>query len=229
MDPTTAELLVDEHAVLIEQVTTRTEKILQAVAGHRWPADQLQRLIDYLHDELLDQTVHEERLLFPAAGGCSAEQIRPLLADHAALRRSVEELTRLAADAAPTPDADQLLRVMRSLRRMLSAHAVREERALAPVTLDGVGARRRPAWSRTWYWLLETPVLDLDALPACSVAEAVTRRLARLRVGDSVEIRCSRDAAAVRTTLARRRSAGFSETGITGGPQEWRRRITRLE
>jgi len=156
-------------------------------------------------------------------------ELQCAVADHVALRSAVEELTRLAADVVPTPDADQLARVLRTLRRVLSVHAVREERALAPVTLDGVGARRRPAWSRTWYRLLEAPVLDLDALPASSVAEVVLRRLTRLRIGESVEVRCSRNTTALRATLSRRGSARFRETELGGGPHGWRSRITRLE
>ncbi|MGY1809272.1 hemerythrin domain-containing protein [Blastococcus sp. SYSU D00669] len=226
---TTTELLIDEHAVLVEQVTARTDDVLHALAQRRRPTGELHRLLRYLRHDLLDQTVQEERLLFPSMGGCGAEHVRPLLADHVALRRSVERIADLTADASGAADTDQLEDVLRELSRLLSAHVVREERALAPVTLDGVGARRAPPWSRRWFWVLESPVVDLDALPAPAVADAVTRRSAELRMGESVELRCSRELPALRVVLARLRSSAVRSTALSDGPHRWRTRLTRLE
>jgi hypothetical protein len=194
--PAPALSLADEHAVLVEQVSTRANAVLLAVDESRWPDVELRRLVDHLRYELLDQAGQEERLLFPLVGGCAAPPVRPLLAQHAALRSLTERLGALAAE--PGQDVDQLAGGVRRLRRLLERHVVEEERALATVTLDGVGARGRPPWCRGWSSALEGPVLDLDAFPEESAAEAVVRRVTRLGTGDSVEIRSSRGPQVVR-------------------------------
>ena len=48
-----------------------------------------------------------------------------------------------------------------------------------------------------WFALSEDGVLDLDALPAGRLVDAVVDRLVRLRSGERIELRSSRDPYAV--------------------------------
>ncbi|MGY1643233.1 hemerythrin domain-containing protein [Geodermatophilus sp. SYSU D00703] len=219
--PPPALSLADEHAALVEQVGTRADAVLLAVEENRWPDVELRRLVDHLHYELLDQAGQEERLLFPLVGGCAAPRVRPLLAEHAALRTMTEQLGALAVE--PGPDVDPLARGVRQLRRLLQRHVVEEERALATVTLDGVGTRGRPPWCRGWWGALEEPVLDLDVFPRESAEEAVVRRVTRLRSGDSVEIRSTRGPQVLRRAVHRTWPVDVRwTTHLAEGPEEWR-------
>lgn len=225
--PSPAPLLIDEHAVLVEQIAARQEHVRAGLQAGDWPRTELRQLLDYLHYELLDQTVHEERLLFPLAGGCADTRVQELVAEHLALRRATEQLADAAAPRNEGRDVDQLTALLRDLRRLLERHVVREERVLATVTLDGVETRRQPTWSRSWYPLTEGPVLDLDALPAPFAPPAALQRLARLAPGETVEVRSSSSLAALRTLTARRRAAEFTWVCLAEGPERWRARVTR--
>jgi uncharacterized protein (DUF2249 family) len=217
--------LADEHAVLVDHVSARAEAVLRAVDENRWPDVELRRLVDHLRYELLDQAGHEERLLFPLVGGCASPQVRPLLAEHAALRALTEQLGALAVG--PGRDVDHLAGRIRRLRRLLERHVVEEERALAGVTLDGIGARRRPPWCRGWCSAVEGPLLDLDAFPDASAEEAVVRRVTRLRSGDCVEIRSSRGPHVLRWALHRGWPVDLRWTHLAEGPDVWRMQVLR--
>jgi Hemerythrin HHE cation binding domain len=135
--PAPERLLVDEHAAVVEPVTTLAATVLDALGSGRWPRTELERLVDLLQHDLLVQAAQEERVLFPRAGGSADDRIRHLIADHEALRMTVGRVADLAGG--PTRDAGRLGGVIGDLLRLLDRHLVREERVLATVTLDGVG------------------------------------------------------------------------------------------
>lgn len=143
---TAPHLLLDEHAAILAEVATLVGPVRRVLDEERWPHEELTRLLDYLQHGLLEQTAQEEVLLFPLAGGEADTPIAPLLADHARLRATVQRLAALAEALAADPDG--LSARLRELRRLLEHHVVREERALATVTLDGVGSRGADAAGR---------------------------------------------------------------------------------
>ncbi|CCG05675.1 hemerythrin domain-containing protein [Blastococcus saxobsidens] len=221
-------LLVDEHAVVLQQVKARMDPILGALGDGHWPRTELQDLLDYLRYELLDQTVHEERLLFPlAAGGFRNAEIEQLVDDHVALRDAADRLVEEVAAGPEERDSDELATFLRHLHNLLDAHLVREERMLAAVTLEGVEGRRRPTWSRDWYPLTQGPVLDLDVLPEQHAARVAMQRLARLSEGEVVEVSSSRALTVLRASVANRWAADYGWTCLEEGPNRWRAEITR--
>ena len=78
-----------------------------------------------------------------------------------------------------------------------------------------------------WYPLTEGPVVDLDALPPDEMTDAAVDRLQRLRAGERVEFRSSRDTAEIWQRMDQLESGAYGFYYLHDGPGEWRVQVTR--
>lgn len=226
-NPASLHRLADEHAVLQQEVEKREERVLDALAAGRWPAQEVRGLLDYLRYELLDQAVNEERLLYPLApDGFADPRIHQLVEDHVALRDLADRLATLAA--AGTGDPGQLTGTIGELKERLGRHLDNEQQVLQPVADTGVEAVRQPFRSHEWFRLTEGPVIDMDQLPRAFAHNAVLDRLARMRPGEHLEIASGQRMKTVQDLLARRgMTGGYGWVYLEEGPQRWRAEVSR--
>ena len=92
-----------------------------------------------------------------------------------------------------------------------------------PGAAPGVSAGRR----HEWYPLTEGPVVDLDVLPSGQVADAAVDRLLRLRRGEQVELRSSRDPWPVWQRMNDLYPGRYGFAYLQEGPEGWRVQVTR--
>ena len=219
--------LADEHALLLQQVAVRTEELLTAAEQGRWPGPELKILVDYLRVEVLRQVVDEELLLI--ANHDSYEGFAGLLHDHVRLRVLVELLAEAAVGEEPD-SASRVGIIARDLLAQLERHCIAEEESLAA----RVGADRevqatslntnRP---HDWYPLTEGSVIDVGALPADQMVEAVVDRLLRMRRGEQVELRSESDLQQVWERMRWYDPGGYGLVHLIEGPPRWRVLFTR--
>ena len=191
-DQAGGQTLVDEHRVLLHEIEVRRGEVLLALGDGDWPVSQIDRLVDYLRVELLDQAVNEERLLFPLAPGTWRNpRVAQLLEDHVVLRDATNALADLATPVVDARDPARVVAALDDLHEVLDRHLDAEEAVLSAVGENGVTAARRPYRPHDWYPLTEGPVVEADALPREVAADLVLERLTRLRSGERVEIRSS--------------------------------------
>jgi hypothetical protein len=203
-------MLVDAHTTLLWQVLVRAEAVLTKVADGQWPQQQLERLVDYLLYELLDQTMVEDRLLYhrQLAPDRTSQVIR-LGQDHTRLRAVVDSLVGTATGG--RRDAAELAATVDALRAQLEAHLRREEAAWG--SFDE-GARDRAAAAlrgrpHDWFPLTEGDVIDLGALPDKDMVPAALDRLLRLRTGEQIEVSCSHELRQLWLQLNHRDPGGY--------------------
>lgn len=219
-DPTT---LTAEHALLLDEVARRIDAVLRETRRERWPVAELDRLLDYLHLELLRQVADEEWLLFRRLHRDPAGLAR-LRAEHLELRRQVELLTGAARARHRSPRrlsemADRLLVTLRT-------HFDDE----AGLVGDGPEAPSMSALGQVphgWYPLLQGPVIDLDLLPGQHGVNAVLAHIMRLADNGSVEVRATTDLCVLRRHLSTIDPGGYGFTAFQNGPPLWRLQITR--
>jgi uncharacterized protein (DUF2249 family) len=215
--------LAEEHALLLEQVAVRAGDVLAAIADGRWPAQELRALVGYLRAEVLRQAADQE-WLFPAHP--AGKDFAQLAQDHARLRESTEALAQ-AAPSEGRSSLAQLAAATRDLLAQLERHLAAEEQVLTaagqPGTAPGVSAGRR----HEWYPLTEGPVVDLDVLPSGQVADAAVDRLLRLRRGEQVELRSSRDPWLVWQRMDDLYPGRYGFVYLQEGPERWRVQVTR--
>ena len=191
-DQAGGQTLVDEHRVLRHELEVRRGDVLHALGNGKWPAPALTRLVDYLHFELIDQAVNEERLLFPpVAGTLPRARVAQLLADHVALRDATNALGGLATLPEDARDPGLVVGALDDLYEVLDRHLQAEESLLSGAGGRGITAARRPFRPHQWYPLTEGPVVDADALPREAATDLMLERLNRLRSGEQVQIRSS--------------------------------------
>ena len=199
--------LAREHALLMGQVALRAEDVLAATAGRQWPARELHALAGYLRAELLRHAEDEEWRLFRASAATAG--LAQLGRDHVRLRSLVEALER-AADGTGTHSRVELAGLTCDLLAQLQRHMVAEEAVLASGTPGTVPAMTSPGTHQhRWYPLTEGPVVDLDALPPDEMTDAAVDRLQRLRAGERVEFRSSRDTAEIWQRMDQLESGGL--------------------
>jgi uncharacterized protein (DUF2249 family) len=213
-----------EHDLLLGEVTVRAEGVLSEADAGRWPQQQLQGLLDYLHLEVLRHIIDEEWLLFQMSH-YAPEDLAPLRQDHLDLRGTIEELADMARRGVDG-SATELSRTTRNLLVRLDNH-IRAEQDLLTAQ-DEVPSTaslgRRP---HAWYDLTEGPVIDLAELPGPLGVDAVMSRLLRLRRGERVELRANTDPAPVWHRLAMADPGGYGFSYLARGPGQWRVQITR--
>lgn len=217
--------LADEHVCLLWQVVARTEELLAATAGGRWPGAELTALAGYAQAEVLRQASDEEALLFPAA---SSQEVTGLARDHARLRSAAELLARAAAGEQPMSLA-QVAAVGRDFVTQLDRHLRTEEKLLAaeraPQGVPGtvaLGGQRHG-----WYPLTEGPVVELDAIPHGQAVGAAVDRLLRMRHGEQAELRSSTDLTPIWREMNELSPGGYRFTVLEDEPGRWRMRVTR--
>ena len=213
-----------EHDLLLREVTARAESVLSEAAAGRWPQQQLQELLDYLHLEVLRHIIDEEWLLFRMSHH-APEDLAPLRQDHLDLRGTIEELADMAGRGADG-SATELSRTTRNLLVRLDSH-IRAEQDLLTAHGDvpsTASLGRRP---HAWYDLTEGPVINLAELPGPLGVDAVMSRLLRLRRGEQVELRADTDPAPVWHRLAMADPGGYGFSYLARGPEQWRVQITR--
>lgn len=216
--------LADEHAVLQQELERRGQLLLQVLDAGEWPAEEIQRLLDYLRYEVLDQAVHEERLLYPLTEeGLTGPRIHQLVDDHARLRELANRLA--AASACDEKDTERLRATVRELCERLDRHVRREQGVLSDTGIESV---RQPFHSHEWFVLTEGSTLDMDRLPDDWRQSAVLDRLSRMRSGESLELISGRPLQPVHALLVRRgMSAGYGWVYVEEGPRRWRAEVTR--
>lgn len=228
-NPAPAHRLADEHAVLQQEVERREQRVLDVLADGRWPAEEVRGLLDYLRYEVLDQAVHEERLLYPLTEeGFADPRIQRLVDDHVQLRDIADRLAGLAAGASDERDAQQLAGTVRELRDRLDQHLRNEQEVLQPVADTGVEPIRQPFRSHEWYALTEGSVVDMDRLPRAFGHSAVLDRLSRMRPGERLEISSGARLRTLQELVSRRGMADvYGWAYLEEGPQRWRAEVTR--
>lgn len=220
--------LNDEHGLLLRQVAVRAEELLAVTADGGWPARELDALLTYMRVEVLRQATDEERLLFPSYA-LSADLDR-LGRDHTILHLMTETLAAAATDEGPHIPAD-LAATTRDLLIHLERHLGSEEAVLAANggQGDSPGTTILTHRPHAWFALCEGSVVDLDALPADQVIDAVVDRLLRLRSGERVELLSSSDPYAVWQRMDRVRPGDYGFDYLQDGPDRWRVQVTRRQ
>lgn len=218
--------LADEHDLLLQQVAVRTEELLSAAEKGGWPGKELTALLGYLRSEVLRQVVDEELLLL--AHHDVQAQAAGLIRDHVRLRAGVETLAEAAVNA-DRFSASEVSGIAANLFAQLERHCSAEETLLA-VSSE---AQDLPATSLStkrpheWYPLTEGSVVDVDALPADQMVEALVDRLLRMRAGEQVELRSDRDLDPVWRRMRWYDPGGYRLVHDLEGPPQWRVRFTR--
>lgn len=218
--------LADEHDLLLQQVAVRTEELLTAAESGRWPGSELQALLDYLRAEVLRQVVDEESLLL--ASHDQQEGFAGLVQDHVRLRVGVELLAAAAAGG-QTDSTTEVGAIARDLLAQLESHFATEETLLAASTKtnDVPATSLTTTRSHVWYPLTEGSVVDVDALPADHIVDALVDRLLRLRRGEQVELRSNSDLHALWRRMNWYDPGGYSLVHLLEGPPRWRALLTR--
>jgi uncharacterized protein (DUF2249 family) len=214
-----------EHAELLREVHARARGVRDALPAQQWPV-ALGRLVGYLRYEVLDQAVHEERLLYPLSteGRRSDPRLVQLAQDHVRVR----DLTDALAHRAETGDQRDIRELLAALTGTLEQHLADEEDVLSGTSDAGVAAMRQPVRRHEWFPLTEGPVLEMDRLPLGFAVPAVVERLARMRVAERLEIRSGRPLEPLSMALVRRGMSGdFGWSYLHEGPEVWAATITR--
>lgn len=218
--------LSEEHGLLLRQVAVRVEELLAVTADGGWPARELQALLTYMRVEVLRQAADEERLLFPSHTSSAA--LDRLGRDHTILHLLTETLATAATGEGPHIPAD-LAATTRDLLAHLERHLGSEEALLAENGAHGEASGTTVLTHRThaWFALSEGSGIDLDALPAGQVVDAVMDRLVRLRSGERFELRSSSDPYPVWQRMDRVCPGDYGFDYLQDGPDQWRVQITR--
>jgi uncharacterized protein (DUF2249 family)/hemerythrin-like domain-containing protein len=220
--------LADEHAVLLREVHTRGRAIRTALSEGRWPDHDVAGLLDYLRYEVLDQAVTTERLLFPlVTEGLANSGIRQLVADHVQLRELTDRLADVATATGDPKARDDLANLLLALDEFLVRHMREEEALLSTTTSSGVESLRQPFRCHLWFPLTEGPDVDLDALPREFAHRAVLERFSRLRLGERLLVRSSRELEGLWNVLSCGRPGEYAWAYLEEGPNRWRAEVTR--
>jgi Uncharacterized conserved protein (DUF2249)/Hemerythrin HHE cation binding domain len=213
-----------EHDLLLREVTARAEGVLSEADAGRWPQQQLQGLLDYLHLELLRHILDEEWLLFRMSHHVP-EDLAPLRQDHLELRGTIEKLADMAGRGVDG-SATELSRTTRNLLVRLDNH-IRVEQDLLTAHDEAPSTASLGSRPHAWYDLTEGPVVNLADLPGPLGVDAVMSRLLRLRPGEQVELRANTDPAPVWRRLAMADPGGYGFSYLARGPEQWHVQITR--
>jgi hypothetical protein len=213
-----------EHDLLLREVTARAEGVLSEADAGRWPQQELQGLLDYLHLEVLRHIVDEEWLLFRMSQQ-APEDLAELRQDHLDLRGTIEELADMAGRGVDS-SATELSRTTRNLLARLDNH-IRAEQDLLTARDEVPSTASLGSRPHAWYDLVEGPVVNLAELPGPLGVDAVLSRLLRLRRGEQVELRANTDPAPVWRRLAMADPGGDGFSYLARGPGQWRVQVTR--
>jgi uncharacterized protein (DUF2249 family) len=220
--------LADEHAVLLDEVHTRGRTIRAALSEGRWPDQEVARLVEYLRYEVLDQAVTAERLLFPlVAKGRADSGMQQLLDDHVRLRDLTDELANAARAQGVASEAGDLLQLLDALVEFLDRHMRTEEALLSKTTSAGVESLRQPFRCHLWFPMTEGAEVDLDVLPREFAHRAALERFSRLRPGEKVLLRSSRELDGLWNVLSCGRPGEYGWAYLEEGPELWRAELTR--
>ena len=214
----------------MREVTDRAQTLLAEADEGRWPEDATHDLLNYLHLEVLRQSGEQEWLVFGAAQKLTDRSAQSAQRDREQIevRESVEQLTEAVAggDGVNGMTPQRLAVITRSLLAQLQALLAAErsepgELAGAPSTAS-LGAQ-----PHEWYALTEGPAIELDRLRGRQGSEAVMGRLIRLRAGEAVELRSSRDPTVLLARLVGIDHVGYSVERLESGPRLWRVQVVR--
>lgn len=222
-------LLTEEHSLLLQEVDSRVQRVLDVLARGGWPDADIEMLLAYLRYVVLDQAAHEEGLLYPLARNGNADpRLQRLSEEHAHLRDLTVELSDALAAAPDARDPEQFASTLLELTSALEDHVREEGEVLTRVTPVGVGALRRPLESANWFLLTEGDVVEYDRLPPAFAGWAAIERLTRLHAGDRIEVQSRHSLESLHALLVRRgEAADFAWTYLEEGPEAWRAEITR--
>jgi hypothetical protein len=216
-----APTLAGEHAELLRQVTRMGKNVLAVTDEDRWPERELRALADYLRAEVIRQIRDEERLLFPAY---AAPDLARLNRDHVRLRACIDAIESAAAGQGSRSPA-LIATTTRDLLDQLERHFSTEQTILTRAGTPATATTALGAHPHDWYPLIEGPVIDVDALPAGQMIDAVTDRLRRLGPREQVELRSGSDLDPLCRHLAEH--GGFGITYLDKGLDGCRVQVTR--
>jgi uncharacterized protein (DUF2249 family) len=220
--------LADEHAVLLHEVRLRRRAVRAVLGAGRWPEHEIGRLVAYLRFEVLDQTTHEESLLFPLVeGGLAATRVRRLAAEHARLRDLADTLAIVGAAAGPRRAPQTLVDLLEDLDALLVQHMQAEQAVLAAATTDGVESRRHPFRCHLWFPMTEGSTVDLRDLPREFAHRAALERFSRMRPGERLVLTSGDELDSLWNVLAWGHPGEFGWTCLENGPERWRVEVTR--
>jgi uncharacterized protein (DUF2249 family) len=220
--------LVDEHAVLLHEVRSRGRRIRAALSEGRWPDHEVAGLVDYLRYEVLDQAVTTQRLLFPLiAKGRAHSGIQRLTGDHVHLRDLADQLASVATTHGVDSEPSDLAELLDALDEFLGRHMRTEETLLSGATSAGVESLRQPFRCHLWFPLTEGPDVDLDVLPREFAHRAALERFSRLRPGEKLLLRSSRELDGLWNVLSGSRPGEYGWAYLEEGPERWRAELTR--
>ncbi|MEO8888414.1 MAG: hemerythrin domain-containing protein [Jatrophihabitantaceae bacterium] len=222
--PAAASTLSEEHSLLLREVTTRAETLLRETDEGRWPDQQLTALVDYLHLEVLQQVVDEERLVFLSHRG--AEGLAGLRLAHRELRAAIDVLAQALAST-DTLTREQVGDCTRNLITQLADHLTAEEQVLATGDFQTPPTTTFGARPHEWYALTAGPVIDLDRLPGEAGFEAVLDRMLRLTPEEQVELRSGSDPDPIWQRISAADPGGYGCEILQQGEGHWRVQISR--
>ncbi len=220
--------LADEHAVLLQEVRHRERAVRVALGAGRWPDREIEALVAYLRFEVLDQAANEERLLFPLTSeGIAGRRMHALVEDHVQLRDLTDDLVAAGTADEARRDPRALVDLLDDVEALLDRHMRAEQTLLSPTTTDGVESYRRPFRCHLWFPLTEGSELDLDVLPPEFAHRAALERFSRLRPGERLRVRSSRELESLWNVLACGQPGEFGWAYLEEGPDQWRVEVTR--
>jgi uncharacterized protein (DUF2249 family)/hemerythrin-like domain-containing protein len=220
--------LADEHAVLLHEVRNRERAARAALGAGRWPHDEIDGLVNYLRYEVLDQAVTAERLLFPLAEeGLADSRIHQLVDDHVHLRDLTDQLANVVTANGRQTEPGDLVDLLDALDEFLDRHMRTEQALLSATTSAGVESLRQPFRCHLWFPLTEGPEVDLDILPREFAHRALLERFSRLRPGERLLVRSSRELDGLWNVLSCGRPGEYGWAYLEEGPERWRAEVTR--
>lgn len=211
--------LRDEHALLLSEVQLRCRSVTAGTDIDHWPDLELNRLLDYLHVEVLRQVVDEQRCLFRSSHH-APQDIAYLRSEHLELRQDIERLTD-AATGEPGRTPSEFAALTGTLQKDLQKH-FRDEQALMGVREDGASTPATSALGsrpHEWYPYTAGPLIDLANLPGVQGADAILARLLQLGRGERVEIIAGSDPSALWRSLSSTDPDGDGFAYLEQGPE----------
>jgi uncharacterized protein (DUF2249 family) len=220
---TASSALEHRHAQLLTEILARADDVTRQTDAGSWPCAELDRLLNYLHLQLLGQIADEQWLLFR-----HLHRDRPALTAALQGHEELRDQVTFLADAAHAPrQSPRLLGAL--VRRLLST--LRNQFAQESRAIHGVNPA--PPTSPLGYVPLDCfPALqgssiDLSTLPPVRGVNAVLARIMKLAPGDTVEVQANTDLTLFEDRLRTLVPGRYEHTLLQHGPPRWRMRILR--
>jgi uncharacterized protein (DUF2249 family) len=143
------------------------------------------------------------------------------------LRDLADQLANVATANGVHSEPGDLAELLDALDEFLDRHMRTEEALLSGTTSAGVESLRQPFRCHLWFPLTEGPEVDLDALPREFAHRAAHERFSRLRPGEKLLLRSTRELDGLWNVLSCSRPGEYGWAYLEEGPERWRAELTR--